>query len=206
MLRRTSSDREAVVYVQANAGSQTARHEQQEHESAPCIQLAEGQWRGKLASRVIGNQRIALRQLDVGVCKGLSQQVVFESKSCADCRIECERAIIWVEGKRFDWLSPSTTWDVTRDQLARNLEAAWLVAKDKGKEYCVIVCHEYPLKHHEKLLIDRYQKFAWIGGWPHISTKQRMDFARRIGTVTWHRLANRWPGIRDMRELSDLEG
>ena len=71
--------------------------------------------------------------------------------------MECEHAFIWIEGKRFDWLSPSTTWDVSRDQLARNIEAVWTLASKAGKDYRLLICHEFDFKHHEMALLDGYR-------------------------------------------------
>src|SRR5205085_1318678 len=105
----------------------------------------------------------------------------------------CERAVIWIEGKLNDWLSPSTTWDVSRDQLARNLEAVWLIAGAKEKEYGFVLCHEHPLKHHEALLIDGYRTGTWAGGWPHLDDDVRQAFRTRIGIVTWQEIAREWP-------------
>lgn len=95
----------------------------------------------------------ALAALRRGDPRGLSPSLKLEGHTSADCLIECERAFLWIEGKRNDWLEYSATWDVTRDQLARNAEAAPLVAKEHGKRSVVIVCHERPLKHHEEALL-----------------------------------------------------
>ena len=118
----------------------------------------------------------------------------------ADCLIECEHMVIWIEGKRNDWLAYSTTWDLTRDQLARNVEAAWILAEAAGKEFALIVCHEHPLKHHEQLLIDGYRACTWSGGLPHLSEAERKLLGSRIGTVTWSSLADQWPPLDDVRE------
>ena len=75
----------------------------------------------------------ALRRLDDGDAKGLPKELKLEGSTHADCLIECQRAFVWIEGKRNDWLSPSTKWDVTRDQLARNLEAVWWLAGQTGR-------------------------------------------------------------------------
>src|SRR5438034_988078 len=80
---------------------------------------------------------------------------------------------------------PSTTWDVGRDQLARNLEAVWGLAQASGKDYMLLICHEHPLKHHEVSLIEGYRRGTWAAGWPHIEPDQRRQFATRIGTTTW---------------------
>jgi hypothetical protein len=136
----------------------------------------------------------ALAKLDAGDSHGIDRQLILEGNTSADCLIECEKAVIWVEGKRNDWLDYSTTWDVTRDQLARNLEAAWACAK--GKEFCLVICHEYTLKYHEGLLIEGYRHGTWSGGWPHLNANERKLLGSRIGTVTWSRLAAEWPGLK----------
>jgi len=146
--------------------------------------------------RVIKNpgRADALAKLDAGDSHGIDRRLILEGNTSADCLIECEKAIIWVEGKRNDWLDYSTTWDVTRDQLARNLEAAWLCAKDK--DFCLVICHEHPLKHHEELLIENYGHGTWSGGWPHLTADERKMLGSRIGTVTWSRLAAEWPDLK----------
>jgi hypothetical protein len=146
--------------------------------------------------RVIRNpgRANALAQLDAGDSRGVDRQLILEGETSADCLIECEKAVIWVEGKRNDWLDYSTSWDVTRDQLARNLEAAWLCAKEK--DFCLVICHEHPLKHHEELLIDGYRHGTWSGGLPHLDADERNRLGSRIGTVTWDRLAAEWPALR----------
>ncbi len=72
--------------------------------------------------RVLVSDREAVRKaldlLDSGTAQGISPSLEFEGPSHADCLIECEQTFIWIEGKRNDWLSPSTTWDVVRDQIA----------------------------------------------------------------------------------------
>ena len=146
----------------------------------------------------------ALAELDRGNLKRLSRGLCLEGKTHADCLIECERALIWIEGKRFDWLSPSVTWDVSRDQLARNLEAVWILAAAEKKDYCLIICHEHPLKHHEQALVTGYRNCTWDAGWPHLPAEQRKQFSKRIGTVTWQKIAAEWPSLRDLPKLSDL--
>ena len=65
--------------------------------------------------RVIDNPRKdeVLRKLDSGHADGIPKTLKLEGSTRADCLIECERAFVWIEGKRDDWLSPSTKWDVT---------------------------------------------------------------------------------------------
>ena len=68
---------------------------------------------------------------------------------------------------------------MTRDQLARNTEAAWLYANQLGKDFCLIVCHEHALKHHEELLITGYRDGTWAGGWPHLTSSERQLLGSR---------------------------
>jgi hypothetical protein len=138
----------------------------------------------------------ALAKLDADDSHGIDRRFLLEGKTSADCLIECERAVIWVEGKRNDWLDYSIKWDVTRDQLARNLEAAWLFATERAKDCCLVICHEHPMKYHEELLIQGYRHGTWSGGWPHLNVDERRLLGSRIGTVTWSRLAAEWPGLK----------
>jgi hypothetical protein len=164
------------------------------------------QW--KVLRRRVENRKAvqrALALLEAGKTDGIPRSLVLEGTTHADCLIECERAFIWIEGKRFDWLSPSTTWDVARDQLARNLEAVASLASSFSRDYCLLICHEYPLKHHEIALVNGYRAGTWAGGWPHLPEDQRREFATRIGTVTWGTIATEWPSLRTLPELHDLE-
>jgi hypothetical protein len=43
---------------------------------------------------------------------------------------------------------------LTRDQLARNLEAVWMLAEAAGKDWWLIITHEHCLKHHEEQLVN----------------------------------------------------
>jgi hypothetical protein len=42
----------------------------------------------------------ALAKLDAGDSHGIDRQLILEGNTSADCLIECEKAVIWVEGKR----------------------------------------------------------------------------------------------------------
>lgn len=140
----------------------------------------------------------AILALKEGRRSQVPASMVLEGPTHADCLIECEHTVLWIEGKRFDWLSSSTTWDVTRDQLARNAEAAWSLANQAGKDFCLIICYESSLKHHEALLIDGYRQQTWAGGWPHVEPVVRSLFSQRIGTLRWAQIADEWPSIREL--------
>lgn len=157
------------------------------------------------ARRVSHPQRDAvLRRLDAGDASGIPAQLRLEGDSCCDCLIECEHAFVWVEGKRNDWLSTSTTWDVSRDQLARNLEAVWSLARKHEKDYWLLLCHEGELKHHEECLIQGYRTGAWWAGWPHVDAATRDQFRGKIASIRWDRIVQRWPELRSLAALADV--
>jgi hypothetical protein len=153
-------------------------------------------WR-EYRRRVIDNpgRDEALRMLDAGDSKGLSKNLKLEGPTHADCLIECERAFVWVEGKRNDWLSPSIKWDVTRDQLARNLDAVWQLAGQARKDFWLLICHEHDLKHHEQELVYGYRAGTWKAGLPHLSEEARVLFRQKIGTVRWQAIFRHWPAL-----------
>jgi len=147
-----------------------------------------------------------LQELAQGRTSGVPQKLVLETGTHCDCFIECDNAVVWVEGKRNDWLSPGIKWDSARDQLARNLEAAWQTAQELGKQYyCLLLCYETQLKYHEQLLVDGYRSRSWSGGWPHLDPRQRGEFASRIGLLRWRTIAAHWSPLRDLPALRDLD-
>jgi hypothetical protein len=164
------------------------------HKLAP----ADGRMWREYTRRVTDNpdKEEALRKLDAGDSKGIPAKLTLEGCTHADCIIECEKAFVWVEGKRNDWLSPNIKWDVTRDQLARNLEASWLLAGIAQKDFWVLICHEHELKHHEQELINGYRAGTWKAGFPHLSADTRAIFQKKIGTVTWQSIFDRWPALK----------
>lgn len=76
----------------------------------------------------------ALQKLDSGISKGLKRKLKIDGSTNADCLIKCENLALWIEGKRFDWLSPGITCDTTRDQLARAAGAVWPVVSKREKD------------------------------------------------------------------------
>lgn len=136
-----------------------------------------------------------LRRLDAGVTHGVPSKLVLEGRTHADCVIETESAIVWIEGKRNDWLSSGTKWDLSRDQLARNLEAAWMLASAAGKNWWLLICHEHDLKHHEEHLIRGYRQGTWSAGLPHLPKRIREGFRDKIGTIRWQCIFDRWPAM-----------
>lgn len=146
--------------------------------------------------RVIDNpeRERALALLDSGSIS-IPRELKLEGATHADCLLECNGAIVWIEGKRNDWLSPCIDWDVTRDQLARNLDAAFRLGQARGKDFWLLICHEYDLKHHEEELIEGYRSGTWKAGFPHFSSETRAEFKTKIGTVRWQRIFQHWPAL-----------
>ncbi len=149
-------------------------------------------------NRVIRNpaKEKALKRLDEGITAGIPAKLILEGATHADCLIECEHAVLWIEGKRNDWLAPAIKWDITRDQLARNLEAAWMLGSALQKDFWLVICHENDLKHHEERLIEGYRAGTWTAGLPHLQTSVREIFRTKIGTLRWETLFGRWPSAR----------
>jgi len=146
--------------------------------------------------RVIENpeRERALTMLDSGHIN-IPKELKLEGATHADCLLECTEAIIWIEGKRNDWLAPNIDWDITRDQLARNLDAALRYGQTLGKDFWLLICHEYDLKHHEQALVDGYRLGTWTAGFPHLPPDTRARFKQKIGTVRWQRIFQHWPAL-----------
>jgi hypothetical protein len=154
--------------------------------------------RAEFELRITSNPKrdAALAKLDAGITKGISKKLILEGCTHADCLIETEHAVIWIEGKRNDWLSPAIKWDVSRDQLARNLEAAWTLATAARKDWWLVICHEHGLMHHEEHLVHGYRQGTWSAGLPHLPVEVREQFRSKIGTLRWSRIFDHWPGAR----------
>lgn len=155
-------------------------------------------------AEALGHQGSKLEEIMRRIASGERKLQVLEGTTYADCLVECQHAIIWIEGKRHDWLSPSTTWDPQRDQLARNVEGAWLTALEQEKEeFCVLLCHETDLSADDQALVEGYRSSELTAGLPHVDQESRLQFAKRIGTVTWAEIVNAWPQLRDDPVLAD---
>ena len=161
------------------------------------------QWLVDQASE-LGHEGEKLSEIVRRAGSGEARLSVLEGTTYADCLIECEGAIIWAEGKWTHWLSPGTTWYPHRDQLARNLEAAWLmeIERQQGCD-CVLLCHESDLSDSEQLLVNGYRSGELVGGLPHLDDTVRADFRARIGTVTWREIIDTWPALRADPLLAD---
>ena len=65
----------------------------------------------------------------------------FERATEVDCVLATDRLVLCIEGKRDERLSQRTEWLRGRNQVARNLEAAWRLAGG-ARAFAVLVCVE----------------------------------------------------------------
>jgi hypothetical protein len=130
-------------------------------------------WR-EYRRRVIDNpgRDEALGTLDAGDAKGLSKNLKLEGPTHADCLIECERAFVWIEGKRNDWLSPSIKWDVNATN-SREISAGHARSRFKSLRALSRTC--LPPYHsvgaiRDRCLWDEYisRKFEPSTQFPHL--------------------------------------
>jgi hypothetical protein len=102
----------------------------------------------------------------------------FEGFTEADCLLRTDRLTLIVEGKRTESLAGDTEWLPKRNQLARNLEAAF----NAGEHGYVLLAleEELPELDVEKLV---------AGGCPHLDADVRSQVAGRfLGQRTWAEL------------------
>ena len=161
--------------------------------------------RDELRARARGDaarEALAVLERD-GELPGRLRRQRLERATFADAIIWCERLLIWIEGKRNESLSRHTTFDSGRDQLARDLEAAWRLARMVQKDYCVVICHEHELRGTDRRLVEAYWSGDRVDGLRHLTSEEWRPFADRLGTVTWKKLAEAWPELQ--RRLSSAQ-
>jgi hypothetical protein len=143
-------------------------------------------WREKLVGKhgmaaQAEAQREALNHLErLGAVGSLREWWAFEGFTTVDCVLETDEALLFIEGKRKDTLSPSTEWFVGRNQLFRNLETCGEAAR--GKEFGVLLIAETdPLLDLTKQMAEK--------GLPHLQDNERSDLIDRfLGVVLWREL------------------
>lgn len=103
----------------------------------------------------------------------------FEGFTEVDCCLETDRFVLFIEGKRNELLSESTSWFVGRNQLVRNLEVLGEIAG--GRVSALLVASEYPFEDPPESV---YQL-----GLPHLTTDERERVrGRYLGQTTWRAL------------------
>jgi hypothetical protein len=118
-----------------------------------------------------GGQRIAW----------LHEWWVLEGQTHVDCYIETTRLRLFVEGKRTEKLSPSTSWYRKRNQLLRNLEAASVQAN--GQPFAQLLITEEPSSDLPSETV--------VESLPHLSADERSELlSHYAGAVTWRSLCS----------------
>jgi hypothetical protein len=125
--------------------------------------------------------RSALQALEVqGPADKSRPWWTLEGYTSVDCYFETDRLLLFIEGKRTDRLSDSTSWLKGRNQLVRNLEAAFQKA---GKAGAVLLITEH---EHVPFTLDDV-----AAGAPHLDTAaHRSLYDRYLGQITWPALCD----------------
>ena len=106
----------------------------------------------------------------------------FERETEVDCVLATDRLVLCIEGKRNEGLSRSTTWLRDRNQVARNLEAAWRLA-GVDRDFAVLVCVEKP---GDPLADPAFVSGSLEAACPHLLPAERRDLANAyLGELTW---------------------
>lgn len=113
--------------------------------------------------------------------KWMKQWWVLEGKTHVDCFIETTRMRIYVEGKRTESLSRTTSWYAKRNQLLRNLECASV--HSGATPFVQVLITESMVPPLASKIID--------DSLPHLSLDQRRELlSHYAGSSTWAALCS----------------
>lgn len=102
----------------------------------------------------------------------------FEGFTRVDCLLETEKFILLIEGKRSEPFSPSTPWFPQRNQVLRNLDVAREAAKERNKNYAVLLMAE---DHMDPISFDCLERSL-----PHLPERQCAQALKHyLGCITW---------------------
>lgn len=145
-------------------------------------------WRRKLFATDARNRDQAtaegVKQLEEHGPEGSGEEWwAFEGFTHIDCCLVTETAVLFIDGKRTETVSPATRWFQARSQLWRNVEVAQQFAQ--GKAFGVILAVEQDgkaaLEEADATLKESY---------PHLTDEQTSELSRHLlGFVTWSHLA-----------------
>jgi hypothetical protein len=106
----------------------------------------------------------------------------FERQTEVDCDLATDRLVLCIEGKRGERLQSATTWLARRNQVARNLEAAWRLAGAK-RAFAVLVCVE---KTNDPIADPAFVRDGMKAASPHLFAGEREALAHAyLGQLTW---------------------
>ena len=99
-----------------------------------------------------------------------------------------DQAVVLIEGKRTEALSPATRWFAVRSQLWRNVEAAQQLAS--GKSFGVILAVESDADGRAALV---GAEASLVTSYPHLGEGERTELALHfLGFVTWPAIVARF--------------
>jgi hypothetical protein len=141
---------------------------------------------GALRARVMAE---ALAAIESSTAAGSAQQWwAFEGFTHVDACFETAEAVVFIEGKRTESVSPSTRWFRHRNQLWRNVEVAGELAR--GRAFGVILCVENVESGLGALADAEAAREASL---PHLSESQRAELDRHLlGYVAWSEIVERF--------------
>jgi hypothetical protein len=106
----------------------------------------------------------------------------FERSTEVDCVLSTDRLVLCLEGKRLERHSRKTTWLAARNQVARNLEAAWRIAVIH-RAFAVLVCVEHT---GDPVADPDYVREHLASASPHLFPAERDALADAyLGQLTW---------------------
>jgi len=141
-------------------------------------------------------QREAIRSLMLhGPRASRNQWWALEGFTSVDCYLETSDMVLLIEGKRTESVSLGTDWCATRNQIARNLEAARNAAQ--GRRYAVLLLGE------QQTPVGREEIVA---GLPHMTELESSFLSQHyLGCVTWQQVCKASCLTIDLnRELADV--
>lgn len=117
----------------------------------------------------------------MGAAGTRDQWWAFEGFTALDCCLITDRAVVVIEGKRTEPVSPKVLWYPRRNQLWRNVEAAQTLAVDRA--FGVIV----GVEHEDDGVREVATAMASLDdSCPHLQPDERASLARHLlGFVTW---------------------
>lgn len=105
----------------------------------------------------------------------------FEGFTEVDCYLETDTLVLLIEGKRTERLSAATLWFPKRQQIVRNLEVAAEIARQKRKDFAVLLIAED--------IIDFNLADELVLGLPHLDANALLELDEHyLGCITWQAL------------------
>jgi len=159
----------------------------------------------------------ALRALNPSIphLHAVKKAIRYEGRTSVDAiLVSSNGAAVLFEAKVLSDISCRTTWDSTRNQIARNIDVMLdqnrslsddvLRRRDPKRSYFVLVTDEkfkQPALKHNRLfgwLMDEYRKSdpeLLVEHLDHRNPEEVRSAAKRIGWITWQQMHGKLPGV-----------